>query len=62
MNLYTKQKQTHRHKKQGYQRGKRGKINQEFEINIYILLYIKQVTNKDPLYTTGHYTQYFVKT
>ena len=45
VNLFTKQKQTHRHKKQtsGYQRGwgkGGGEINQEFGINIYILLYI----------------------
>ena len=71
MNLFTKQKQTHRHKKQtyrkqtyGYQRGKgeeRG-INQEFGINIYTLLYTKQITNKDLLCSTGNYTQYLVIT
>ena len=65
MNLYTKQKQTHRHRKQtyGYKRGKRrGGINQDLGINIYTLLYIKQITNKDLLYSTGNYTQYFVIT
>ena len=44
MNLLTKQKQTHRHRKQiyGYQREKgRGGINQELGINRYTLLYIK---------------------
>ena len=63
MNLYTKQKQIDRHRKQtyGYQRGKVGKgINQEFGINIYTLLYIKQIIYKDLLYSTGNYTQYFV--
>ena len=52
MNLYTKQKQTHRHKKQtyGYQRGKaEGGINWEFGSDRYILLYIKQINNKDIL-------------
>ena len=43
-------------------KGKGGGINQEFEINIYTLLYIKQVTNKDLLYSTGKYTQYLVAT
>ena len=39
-----------------------GGINQEFGINIYTLLYIKQITSKDLLYSTGNYTQYFVIT
>ena len=33
-----------------------GGINQEFGINIYTLPYIKQVNNKDLLYSTGKYT------
>ena len=44
MNLFKKQKQTHRCRKQiyGYQRGKRGsRINLEFLVNIYILVYIR---------------------
>ena len=44
MNLALKQKSTHRHKKQTYvYQGKRvrGEINQEVEINIYPLLYMK---------------------
>ena len=42
----------------GYQRGKRGEI---YAI-IYkrTSLYIKQITNKDILYSTGNCTQYFV--
>ena len=65
MNLFIKQKQTHRYRKQayGYQRGMGvGGINQEFGSNLYMLLYIKQVNNKDLLYSTGNYTQYFVIT
>ena len=64
MNLFTKQKQSHRHRKQtyGYQRGKGGGINEQFGINIYTLLHIKQITNKDLLYSTGNSTQYFVIT
>ena len=42
-------------------KGKGEGINQEFGINIYTLLYIKyQIANKDLLYSTGNYTQYFV--
>ena len=43
MNLFTKQKQTYRHRKQiyGYQMGRGRGINKEFRINRYILLYIK---------------------
>ena len=37
-----------------------GEINQEFGINRYTLLYIKQINNKDLLYSTGNYTQCFV--
>ena len=37
-------------------------INQEFGINIYTLLCIKQVTNKDLLYSAGNSTQYSVIT
>ena len=31
-------------------------------IDIYTLLYIKWITNKDLLYSTGNYTQYLVIT
>jgi len=43
INLFTKQKQTHRHRKKtyGHQRGKGGGINWDFRINIHILLYVK---------------------
>ena len=33
-------------------------INQELEMNIHTLLYIRQITNKDILYSTGNSTQY----
>ena len=39
-----------------------GGINQEFGINTYILLDIIQIINKDLLYSTGNYIQYFVIT
>ena len=35
-------------------------INQAFGINIYTLLYIKQMTNKDLLYSTGNHIQYLI--
>ena len=64
MYLFTKQKETHRGIKQtcGYQRGKGGGINWEFGINRCTLLYIKQINNKDLLYSTGNYIQYLVIT
>jgi len=39
-----------------------GRDNWEAGINIYILLYIKYITNKDLLYDTGNYIQYFLIT
>ena len=54
MNVYTKQKQTHRHRKQtnSYQggRGKGGGTNQGYGINRYRPLYIKWISNKDVLF------------
>ena len=62
MNLSVKLKQTHRHRKQthGYQRGNwgGGGISWEFGINRYTLLYIKQINNKELLYSTGNQIQY----
>ena len=44
-------------------RGKeRGRINWEIGTDIYTLLYIKQITNKDLLNSTGNSTQYSVMT
>ena len=37
-----------------------GEINWEIGTDIYILLQIKQITNKDLLYSTGNSTQYSV--
>ena len=56
MNLFTKQKLNHRTRKQtyDYQRGKGGeRINWETGINIYMLLYIKEIS-KNLLYSTGN--------
>ena len=64
MNLFTKQKQSHRCRKQtyGYQGGTGGGINWEIGIDIYTLVYIKSITNKNLLYSTGNSTQYSVMT
>ena len=35
-------------------------INQELGINKHTLLYIKEITIKDLLYSTRNYTQYFI--
>ena len=37
-----------------------GGISWKIGIDIYTLLYIKQITNKDLLYSTGNSTQYSV--
>ena len=42
-------------------KGGGGRINSEFGINRYTLLFIKQI-NKDLLYSTGNYIQYLVIT
>ena len=51
MNLFTKQKQTQSCRKQtyGYQRGKvgGGDRNWEFGVNRYTLLYVEKINNKD---------------
>ena len=39
-----------------------GGINWEIGIDIHTLLYIKQITNKDLLYSIGNYIQYFIIT
>ena len=60
----TKWKQNQRCRKQtsGYQGEREGGINQEMGIDKYILLNIKQITNKDLLYSKGNSTQYSVIT
>ena len=40
----------------------RGGIDWEFGIDMYTLLYLKQITNKDLLYSTGNSAQYSVIT
>ena len=64
MNLFTGQKETHRHGKQTYlpkRKGERDKLG-VLEQNIHTSTYIKQITSKDLVYSTGNYTQYLVIT
>ena len=61
MNLVTKQKQSQMQKTNLWlPDDKGGGINWEIGIDIYTLLYIKQVTNKNLQYSTGNSTQYSV--
>ena len=59
MNLFTKQKQGHRCRIQTWiprGKGKKG-INWEAGTDIYTLLYTKQISNEDLLYSTRNSTQ-----
>ena len=61
MNLFIKQIDSDIENKCMVTKGKRWRgINQEFEINRYTLLYIKQINNKGLLYNSGNYSQYFI--
>ena len=40
----------------------KGRISQDYGINRYTLLHIKQISNKDLLYNTGNNIQYLVIT
>ena len=63
MNLYTKQKHTGLENKfMVTGAGQGGGIDWEFGIDMYTLLYLKQITNKDLLYSTGNSAQYSVVT
>ena len=56
MNLFTEQKQMHRHRKQtyGFQRVRdRGGINWEYGINRYALPYTNWINSKGLLYSIG---------
>ena len=59
MNSITKQKDTHRLRERTY--GCQGKrIVREIEMDMYILLYSKWITNKDLLSSTGNSVQCYV--
>ena len=60
MNLFTKQKQTHRPRKQtyGYQRGNVGGGNKLEVQDQQIQTTLHKINNKVLLYSTGNYIQY----
>ena len=62
---FMKQKQTHRLREQiyGYHWEKvGGEIDLEFNIDVYTLLYLEYLTNKNLLYSTKNSAQYSVIT
>ena len=59
MNLFTKQKQTDLRTNYAYQRGE---TDWDFRTDMYTLLFLKQITSKDLLNSTGNSAQYFVIT
>ena len=62
--LFTQQTLTHRHRTQTSrcQRGKVAGIHEEFCINMYTPLRIKERNYKDLLYSTGNCIQYLIIT
>ena len=63
MNLFTNQKQAHRPREQTY--GHQGEgweegIVREFGMDVYTLLYLKWITNKDLLCSTGNSAECYV--
>ena len=58
MNLFIKQKQAYRFRERiyGCQWGRMGgeRIAREFGMDVHTLLYLKRITNKDPLYSSGN--------
>ena len=62
MNLLTTHKQSFKCEKLSWLPGEKGGIIWGTEINIYTLLYIKQITHKNLLYSTGNSIQYSVLT
>ena len=60
INLLTKQKQTHREQTYSYQEGRVDRRGGEFGTDMYTLLYLKWITNKDLVYSTGNSAQCYV--
>ena len=61
MNLFTIHKETQKtNLRLPKGKGMGGGVNQEYGIDIYTLLDIKQITNKDILYSTRNSSQYSV--
>ena len=59
MNLFTKQKQ----RIYGYQQGREAERDRwELGIDMYTLLYLKQIANQDLLYSLENFAQYSIIT
>ena len=58
MNLCTKQKQTHRHRVVARRDQLWGRVDWEFGISRYKLLYTEWINNKILLYSIGNHIQY----
>ena len=58
--LQKRNRLTHIENKVVVTNGEGGGISWEYGINRYMLLYIKQMNNKDLLYSIGNYTQYLI--
>ena len=63
MNLFTKQKQTHRYRKQtqSYERVREGETGSMGLTDAHQHIKIEQIVEKNLLYSTGNYIQYLVK-
>ena len=63
MNLFTKQKKTHRFREQtyGWDEGEGGKggSDRKFGMDMYTPLHLKWITNKDLLYSTWNSAQFW---
>ena len=55
----TKQKETHRLRKQSYSGQGKGRVRESGMV-MHTLLYLKRITNKDLLYSTANSTQCYV--
>ena len=62
MDLFTKQKQSHKSRKQTYGWQSEGGRNEKIRTAISTPVYKKQITNKDLMYSTENYIQYSVMT
>ena len=62
MNLFTKQKQTHRHRKQTYLLPKGEERDKLVVWDLHIHTTIYKTISKDLVYSTGNCTQYLVMT
>ena len=60
INLLIKRKQTHREQTYGYQEERVDRRGGEFGIYMNTLLYLRWITNKDLVYSTGNSAQCYI--